>query len=378
MTRTTALRRSALAMILAAVAIPIVGSAQPVTGAGSTSRASAFVSNVDGDTVSVIDPATQTVLTEIAVGSEPRNLAPNPDGSRMYVPNRFGDSVSVIDTADNTVVDTVTDASFDEPYAVTVTPDGSRVYVANKEGGGSSTGSVTVIDAATNTVVDNVDDPCFSSPEGIVADPVRARVYLINRNTNASTDHQVCIINTNTNTVSGAVSVGSEPRYGVVTPDGSALFTSNNSSGDVSRVALDSGNTVTTINVNASPRNMVLSNDATKLYVATQTDEVSVITVADSSVDVIDFPGASSLYAVAVIPGTDFGYATDEDDDNVRVFDTSTDTEITGAGFPITSAFDTPRAIAAVGDPAVPPPPPPPPPPEPSAEPIAQTPTFTG
>jgi YVTN family beta-propeller protein len=229
-----------------------------------------------------------------------------------------------------------------------------------------------VIDATTNTVVGPIDDPCFSSPEGIVADPTRSRVYLINRNVNGSTNFQVCVIDTTTNTVVATANVGSEPRFGVVTPDGAFLYTSNNASANVSKVDLNNLASVTTIATGGSPRNMALSNDGSKVYVATQSDEVVVVTVATNGVSSITVTGAQSLYGVTVIPGTTFGYATDEDGDVVYVWDANTDTEVTGAGFPITGNFDTPRAIASVGDPVVPPPPPPPP------APVVLTPTFTG
>lgn len=42
-----------------------------------------YVSNSDADTVSVIDAATNTVVTTITVGDEPRNLAVSPDGTRV-------------------------------------------------------------------------------------------------------------------------------------------------------------------------------------------------------------------------------------------------------------------------------------------------------
>lgn len=358
--------------------------AERVGAAGASGRASVFVSNVDGDTVSVIDPVTQTEVAAIPVGSEPRNLAPTPDGSRIYVPNRFGNSVTVIDTATNSVVTTVTDASFDEPYAATVTPNGAEAYIANKEGGGSATGSVTVIDTATNTVSGPIDDPCFSSPEGIVADPTRARVYLVNRNTNASTEYQVCIIDTGSKTVTGAVSVGSEPRFGVVTPDGAFLYTSNNASGDISKVAL-ADNSVTTITTGGSPRNMALSNDGSKVYVPLQDGGIAVVSVATDGVNPISFTGALSTYGVAVLPGTNLGYVTDEDGNQLFVFDTSTDTELTGPGFPVMStSFDTPRAATAVGNPVTPTPPSPPPaptPPSPTApvpQPVFAVARFTG
>jgi YVTN family beta-propeller protein len=353
------------ALALAAFTIRASG---PVGAAGSTGRASVYVSNTEGNTVSVIDPATQSVITTITVGDEPRNLAPNPSGSRVYVPNRSSNSVSVIDTANNTVVATVTDASFDEPYAVAVTPDGAKVYVANKQGGGSSTGSVTVLSGATNAVTGTVSDAgaCLSSPEGIVADPVRSAVYVVNRNTNGSTNYQVCVVDTATDMVTTAVTVGNQPRYGVVTPNGAFLYTANNTSGDVTRIDL-SDNSTTTIAVGGRPRNMALSNDGTKIYVATQNAQVAVIRVSDSTVTHIAFAGMSSSYGVAILPGSSYGYVTDENNERVHVFDTTTDTEITGTGLPIESTdFDTPRAITAVGDPVAPPPP------------IVVTPTFTG
>lgn len=313
--------------------------------------AAVYVSNVDGDTVSVIDPATNTVIAEVAVGREPRNLAASPDRTTVYVPNRHGDSVSVIDTDTNTVATTITDASFDEPYALAFSSDGSTVYVANKQGGGSSTGSVTVISTATRTVTTVIDDPCFSSPEGIATNPVSARAYVVNRGANT-----VCVIDTSNNTVNATVSVGGAPRYAVVTPDGSAVFVANNSGGNVTRIST-ADNSTTTILTGGSPRNMAISDDGSKVYVALQNSTIARIGVADNAVSTITFATLSSTYGVTVVPGTTDGYVTDESGDQVGVFSTATDSETVGTGLPITANFATPRAIASLG--AAPPPPPP-------------------
>ncbi len=321
-----------------------------------------YVSNVDGDTVSAIDTGSRT-LVSIPVGNEPRNLAANPAGTRVYVPNRFGSileapsrqgvgvrvigvgngSVSVIDTATNTVVATVEDTDFDEPYAVAVTPDGAEAWVANKQGGGSSTGSVTIIDTASNAVTGTIFDECFSSPEGIAMNPVLGQAYVVNRGNGT-----VCVVDTSTRSVTDTVIVGSEPRYAVVTPDGSAVYTSGF---PVTRIdTSDFSTTTPTGEGTIGGRNMAVSNDGSKVYVASQSDYVWVINTSDDSVDWIVFTGASSLYGVAVVPGTNLGFVTDEFDEVVYVFDTSTDTQITGTGLPISDPdLFTPRAIAAVG-----------------------------
>ena len=63
----------------------------------------AYVTHENG-TVSVIDTANDTVTAVIPVGHIPVGVAVSPDGSRVYVANQLGNTVSVIDTATNQVV----------------------------------------------------------------------------------------------------------------------------------------------------------------------------------------------------------------------------------------------------------------------------------
>ena len=66
-----------------------------------------YVTNGNDDTVSVIDTASNTVLTTVGVGALPFGVAITPDGTRAYVTNGDDNTVSVIDTASNTVLTTV-------------------------------------------------------------------------------------------------------------------------------------------------------------------------------------------------------------------------------------------------------------------------------
>ena len=87
-----------------------------------------YVTNLDSNSVSVINTSNNTAVATVAVGANPRGVAVSPNGSRVYVTNAGEDSVSVINTSNNTVIDTVTVGS--GPRGVAVSPNGSRVYVA--------------------------------------------------------------------------------------------------------------------------------------------------------------------------------------------------------------------------------------------------------
>jgi YVTN family beta-propeller protein len=93
-----------------------------------------------GNSVSVIDTATNTVTATIPVGNAPVGVAVGPHGRHVYVTNSGSSSVSVIDTATNSVATTVPVGHF--PSFMAVSPDGTHLYVSNS---GDSTVSVITI-----------------------------------------------------------------------------------------------------------------------------------------------------------------------------------------------------------------------------------------
>ena len=176
----------------------------PVFAAANASAAPfAYVPHFWGDTVSVIDTSTNTVVETVSVGSNPYGVAVHPAGTRVYVTNSALDrspngnhTVSVIDTSTNTVVETVSVGS--NPVGVAVNPAGTRLYVGNY---GSTT--VSVIDTSTNTVVATVS--VGSNPIGVAVNPAGTRVYVANYGSKT-----VSVIDTSTNTVVATVNVGSK------------------------------------------------------------------------------------------------------------------------------------------------------------------------
>ena len=74
----------------------------------SVNAQTAYITNSDDNTVSVINVATNTVTATITVGTDPYGVSVSPDGSKVYVANYSSNTVSVINTATNTVSATIT------------------------------------------------------------------------------------------------------------------------------------------------------------------------------------------------------------------------------------------------------------------------------
>jgi YVTN family beta-propeller protein len=104
----------------------------------------AYVANTDGNTVSVLNTTTNTVVATIAVGKSPTKVAIMPDGTRAYVTNWGSDNISVINTATNTVVATVAVGRFPIGVAITSTSFNGRVAASSDDAEESGNGGVNL------------------------------------------------------------------------------------------------------------------------------------------------------------------------------------------------------------------------------------------
>lgn len=104
--------------------------------------------------VSVIDTATNTVLSDIATGGRSVGVALSPDEQTLYATNvTDARNVSVIDTTNAVEIATISDgALMPNPLFLAVTSDGKRIYVTN-----AGPSMVSVIDTATRTVVKSIN-----------------------------------------------------------------------------------------------------------------------------------------------------------------------------------------------------------------------------
>src|SRR5580704_8865779 len=67
----------------------------------------AYVSNLSGNNVSVVDVSSGSIVATISVPIAPNGIAVTPDGSAVYVVSQTAHNVSIISTATNSVIATV-------------------------------------------------------------------------------------------------------------------------------------------------------------------------------------------------------------------------------------------------------------------------------
>jgi len=93
----------------------------------------AFTTNMQSDTVSVLDVATGALLGQVPTGKGPEALDVSPDGSELWVGNRNADTLSVIDARSLEVTATLACPRF--PIRLKFTRDGRHVLVSCAQSG---------------------------------------------------------------------------------------------------------------------------------------------------------------------------------------------------------------------------------------------------
>jgi YVTN family beta-propeller protein len=106
--------------------------------------------NAAGDSVMLIDPATNKVVGEIGGIEVNHGAAPAPDGRRLYITNEAESTVEVADLKTLKVIKKI--PLTNHPNNIAVSKDGKRVYAAIVAGAGA----VDVIDATTLTRVKSI------------------------------------------------------------------------------------------------------------------------------------------------------------------------------------------------------------------------------
>ncbi len=273
----------------------------------------AYVTNINDDTVSVIDEATNTVTATIAVGGAPLAVAVDPAARTAYVTNGGNGTVSVIDEATNTVTAIIPVGS--GPDAVAVDPAASTVYVAN---GGA--GTVSVIDAATGVVTATIT--VGSGPGAVAVDPAASTVYVANGGAGT-----VSVIDAATGVVTATIPVGSDPGGVAVDPAAHTVYVAN-FSGTVSVIDATTGAVTATIPVGSGSDAVAVDPTARTVYVANFSGTVSVIDAATGAVTAT-VPVGSDPLGVAVESSTHTAYVTNGNASSVSVISVALPTPVT-------------------------------------------------
>lgn len=179
----------------------------------------AYVTNNGNNTVSIINTATNAIAGTITGFDAPGGVAFNPSGTLAYVTNYANGTVSIVNTETNSITESI--SGFKDPEGVAISPTGTFGYVTNL-----LSENAVIINTATDAVTG-----ALSFPYGVAFSPTGTYAYIVTEGTDT-----VSIINTATNTVSGIISGFDTPQYVAFSPDGSFAYVTNNVNKQVSIV----------------------------------------------------------------------------------------------------------------------------------------------
>ncbi len=237
-----------------------------------------YVTNeVSGD-MTIIDPAAYRVVATVPLGKRPRGIHASPDRKTIYValsgspiggpdvdestlppPDKSADGIGVFDVAQNKMVRMIKAGS--DPENFDVSPDGRQLFISNEDDS-----AVSVVDIASGTVVKSAK--VGAQPEGVKVTPDGKFVWVTSEETGT-----ISVLDPTAGKIVKTFKVGHRPRSIAFLPDGSKAYINAENDGAVVLADAVQHTTIQTVPLGEAgqvkPMAVLLSPDATKLYVST-------------------------------------------------------------------------------------------------------------
>lgn len=274
---TVSVINTANSSIVTQISVPMGPTGMVVSPDAST----VYVASQSANTVSIINTSSNSIAGSISVGSTPTQIAMSPNGNYVLAINQASDQVTLIDTRSKSVVATLGVGS--RPSSVAFNADSSRAYVTNLW-----SGNVSIIDVAAKAVTGAFE--AGMGPSG-VAVASNGRIYVTNEYANSITVHDASSGKLLT-TMSGFTF----PNWIALTPNAAKAYVTNGNAGSVSVIDLASNTVSATIGVGSLPTSVALSTDGSRAFVTNEYGfSVSVIDTGSNSV-------AATVARVGVYP----------------------------------------------------------------------------
>ena len=294
----------------------------------------AYVSNEDGQTVTVIDTDKAEAIATVRVGKRPRGLTLNRDGSRLYVAvsglpkcpptipdeecakferDLGADGIAVIDTGSLKLLEVLRAGS--DPEQFDLSTDGRLLFVANEDAAQAS-----VLDVGSGKVKARI--PVGKEPEGVRVSPDGRWVLVTSESDNA-----VSVINARTFKVVRSVTVGHRPRDAAFTPDSRMAYVSGEFDASLYRISVPDGASVERLlelRKEARPMAVVLDAVRGRLYLSTgRGGTVAVVALAGRKL-ITEIPVGTRPWGMALSKDGKHLYTANGPSNDVSVVDTTT------------------------------------------------------
>jgi YVTN family beta-propeller protein len=207
-----------------------------------------YVSNSEGDDITVIDLTTYAVIGNIRVGEQVHGLCAPSDGRRLFTTIESENNLKVIDTRSDKVVDTIPLTG--RPNQCASTPDGRYVGVPIR-----STNSVDIVDTTERKVVKVLPvarlEP-HTPTHGLELSPDGKELWVT-----SLADSGVYVYDVATNHIATEIPVGKCPNWITFSPNGRYGAVSNSDSDDSSIIDTRTRREVARVKVGKSPKRLL-------------------------------------------------------------------------------------------------------------------------
>ena len=291
-----------------------------------------FVSNEDGNDVTVISAKTDSVVATLVPGQRPRGVRVSPDGKTLIVAvsgspkagpgvdekslppaDRTKDGIALIDLATGQKVANLPGGI--DPEAFAISSDGSTIYVSNEDGG-----SLTLIDVASRKIIGTVK--IGSEPEGVQIHPDNKVLYATNEGSGT-----VSVLDLKTKEIIATFPTGKRPRGIAFTPDGKKAYITNEVGGTVTVVDAKRNKPMKNVKIpgdGAKPMGTAMAPDGSHLYITTGRGGTAVVIDTKSDTVVTTFPVGKRPWGIAVSADGKWIYTANGPSNDVSVIDAST------------------------------------------------------
>jgi YVTN family beta-propeller protein len=177
--------------------------------------------DVDGGTISTLDPKTLKPVKSAPAGARPYDVAIARNGTQLFVSDWAGRAVRVLDPADLKTVARI--AVGEHPNQIVVHPQDDRIFVAC-----ASSNCVSVVDTRRGIVTETIHTALFprapegSTPDALAVAPNGKTLYVANADNNCVAVIDISVAGQSQ--VKGFIPTGWYPTAVAVTPDGKSLL----------------------------------------------------------------------------------------------------------------------------------------------------------
>jgi PQQ-dependent catabolism-associated beta-propeller protein len=295
----------------------------------------AYVTNEDGESVSVLDTDKAEVVATVNVGKRPRGMKLSRDGKELYVAvsglpkcppsvpdeecaklkrDLTADGIAVIDTATLKLDKLLKSGS--DPEQFDLSHDGKRLFVANED-----TGTLTVVGIASGAIEATV--PVGKEPEGVRVTPDGRWIAVTSESGNA-----IYLIDAHTLKMVKSVPVGKRPRDVAFEPDARTAYVSGEFDASVYKTTIPDSAGATKLlqlRAEAKPMGLVLDASHKRLFVSTgRGGTVAVVSLESDPKLVTEIQVGARPWGIALSHDGKRLYTANGSSNDVTIVDTTT------------------------------------------------------